>query len=767
MRFFKLESVNTCFWTLFCLLGMHIAQAQVNGVFVVEKDQEHMFRDSILEVDQLIIKGTFKLEDTKDVKLKFSKLLIDGGRFVAGSSENPFGHQLLLEFASELASFEVINGGNLYVFGGTRNEFTTENPRTDKNSHQKEYESNIHFFVKNTSQGYMAFRNAEDIHISGVQFSGLGSNDNSAISIADLIQKGSFLKHCLFRKSQNTDLELTNSTLEVTENLISSEAATSIKSYNSGVASPSVFRNNHIYNMAGKGSYAVLLENSGHLFENNTVLVENNTNGIGILFKEKAVAQRERPTQDLNFHNNHIINLSKKNTQTTIGLEVDHFDSKGIQKSNGNSIENFEIGAVLKNPGFLVSNYKFIDNTIGCVPGKSYLEQIRFVMENPDLGKKSTAIWVTDSYSGSAPKINGITIQNYDLGFHFEGLVSASNYFREIQYDERTRPMFFSAIDAKTIIHTQDGSLMGRKNTTQNSPRQKTQGHHGHHTAKAKINICSGFVVYPKQSFLNHSESKTLAANDGVNYSPISKFGKLTIATGMGLTDPVHEHDGAFDGVKILNRKGTVITFNEKTNTYELEVIADEYYELDFGSFDLPFYDYGFEWEAPSGKSIYLKLPYPHPSPVAMRSFGNQLYAVESREALTDSENSSFYWDKPNGTVYLKMVAQSNFEEMVIYSNEVLTEINVEGSKIPLTIKTDPSVDKIYFEYTLPKPGCYSKLEVLDYYGNVVERVYHGFLDQETNRAEINLKNYDFKNNVYRYALTVGDKVHRGPVYIY
>ncbi|MEM9869066.1 MAG: G8 domain-containing protein, partial [Bacteroidota bacterium] len=112
MCFFKLESVNTCFWTLFCLLGMHIAQAQVNGVFVVEKDQEHMFRDSILEVDQLIIKGTFKLEDTKDVKLKFSKLLIDGGRFVAGSSENPFGHQLLLEFASELASFEVINGGN-------------------------------------------------------------------------------------------------------------------------------------------------------------------------------------------------------------------------------------------------------------------------------------------------------------------------------------------------------------------------------------------------------------------------------------------------------------------------------------------------------------------------------------------------------------------------------------------------------------------------------------------------------------------------------
>ena len=160
-------------------------------------------------------------------------------------------------------------------------------------------------------------------------------------------------------------------------------------------------------------------------------------------------------------------------------------------------------------------------------------------------------------------------------------------------------------------------------------------------------------------------------------------------------------------------------------------------------------------------------MPYPHKNPVSMRSFGNQLYAVASPAEVKKSDTSTFFWDEENQMVYLKMVAQNHFEEMVIYSSDVLTEIQLQGKKVPLTIRSDKTKNTLSFAYSIPIENSYSKLEVLDYYGNVVEKVFEGNLGPDLNTFNIDLNHYDFKNKVYRYALTVNETVHRGPLHVY
>ncbi|MEM8929430.1 MAG: hypothetical protein AAGC45_14630, partial [Bacteroidota bacterium] len=377
-------------------------------------------------------------------------------------------------------------------------------------------------------------------------------------------------------------------------------------------------------------------------------------------------------------------------------------------------------------------------------------------------------IWVTDRYGKSAPKVSKVKIVNYGIGFHFEGLVSDANYFKEVSYNN-THPIMAAALAQQSVIHDVDGSLLRHKKepTRQKVKMHGNHGGHAGHMARIHNQKPTGYIIYPGSSFLRHSKSGIIAASENLFYSKRENTGTLTIATGMGLTDPVHEHEGVFNGMGVYPKTGTPKYLKGKSNKYSLEVIADEMYTLDFGSPGISFFDFGFEWEAPSKKSIYLKIPYPHNRPVAMRSFGNQLFSVKDYPSLKKSPLSAFYWDKQNQEVTLKMVAQDNFEEMVIYSSDILTEITIDGEHVPLKMRSTKEKDRLLFEYEVPKANSYSKFEVLDYYGNVVEKPFEGTVQGSKNILEIALDRYDFKTKVYRFALTVGNQVHRGPIHPY
>ena len=76
------------------------------------------------------------------------------------------------------------------------------------------------------------------------------------------------------------------------------------------------------------------------------------------------------------------------------------------------------------------------------------------------------------------------------------------------------------------------------------------------HEAKRPTDL--GKIIYTKNSFLKHDNSRATVSDPNLLFSKRDELGMLTIATGMGLTDPVHEHDGMFEGIVCRNSAGDI-----------------------------------------------------------------------------------------------------------------------------------------------------------------------------------------------------------------
>ena len=746
-------------------VSLQLCIAQETKTLLIEKGQEYVLNNGHLEVDTLIVRGVFKVADTKDVSLKFKHMVIEGGEFQAGTKAAPFKHRLLLMMASKESAITIINEGNFSLFGTSSLIAKPAVDGFEKDPVSDINQQNIILTSELDFSGNLSINNGGSISISGVLFDGLGTELQPAVAIENQSNTNAFLKNCRFTASNNLDVQLLESNFIIEKNVLVSKSGSSICSKNSGKPTSTIIRNNTIYNTSNKGTFAVVLKGFAHTFTNNHVEVEAHSHGVGIFENEEKIEATDG--RKLNLHHNKITNTTEHQHQS-IGLSIGNCSSKKLITSTGNTIQGFETGAIFRASNFVASDYHFKHNKTGCVPGTAYLEDCLFEANLQISEATNRAFWVTDTYSKSAPKIKNIKIIDHKVGFHFEGVISKANFFKQIQY-ENTNPISYSNLHKASVIHDADGTLIGQKREValHKNSKHRNHQHHSHHPRKTENQDGAGHILYATNSFFKNDASNPVSNTNGLLYSKRANLGTLTIATGMGLTDPVHEHDGVFNGISCRNKVGGVKHLNGISNKYVLEVIAEEWYELDFGEQTLPFFDLGFEWEAPSGKSAFLKVPYPHSNPIGLRSFGNLLAAVGSMDALKESNTSTYYWDKDKELVFLKMVAQENFEEMVIYSSSVLTEITVDGDKVPIAIKADKKRNDVTFKYVLPNLQSYSKLEVLDYYGNVVELLYDGHLKKETNIVSINLENYDFQNNVYRYALTVDEVVHRGPVHPY
>ncbi|MEM6895134.1 MAG: G8 domain-containing protein [Bacteroidota bacterium] len=755
--------------------GTTLVHSQQMSELVIAKNEVLTLKDSSLIVDNLVVQGVLEIADIQNVKIKVGTLDIDGGVFVAGTEDRPFGHELSLEMISKAGQTRVYNGGSLQLFGLSTPIPKNENPSQIENLETPYH--NITFTVKNKNSGHLLFETDQDIHLEGVAFIGLGTTDAPALHFRGCSNSGNKLENCFFHKSKNVDLQLDNSLGDVRHNVLySSSNSTVVSNEVLGKKGPR-FIENTIYNFSSSGKFAVIMNSLNHTFTGNRVYVKGNTNGIGFLNSkmDANVPQSMATDENLVFDNNHIVQLNKILQKESLGLQVDDFPTQRLFKTSGNYIQGFSKGAVFNYPNFLAENYVFLNNTIGCIPGTAYLQNCDFTFNGARHHHDSKAIYVSDRYGTSAPKVNTVSISNYGIGIYFEGTVRQHNYFRQLKFTD-TKALSFGKLNRKSVINDADGSLLQHTIMSSESSKPKKashhehhnvhHGHHGKHTAQSTLEA-TGFIIYAENSFLKHRKSEVVSEEKNIYYSPRLNTGVLTVATGLGLTDPVHEHNGTFEGISVLNENGKRLEQSDNHNRYTFEVVSDELYELDFGEKTIPFYDFGFEWEASSQKSILLKMPYPHKNPVSMRSFGNQLYAVGSLAEVKKSNISTFFWDDEKQVVYLKMVAQNNFEEMVIYASEVLTEIQLSGNKVPLAIRTDATQNTLSFAYTIPAENSYSKLEVLDYYGNVVEKVFEGHLGPNLNTFKIDLDDYDFKNNVYRYALTVNETVHRGPLHVY
>ena len=425
---------NTGLVLLFSFLWCSIGFGQKGEGFVVEEHQKYTLQDN-LEVGQLIIKGVFKVEDKKDISLKFSSLLIDGGTLIVGSKDHPFQHQLTLQITSNEGYVKVLNGGSLGLFGMVQTQVKLERIQPGSAFKTADDQRNIEWNTNKKSSGHILLSNAGNINIWGTSFNGLGTPMQPALTIQGQTKEKPFLSNCVFQASKNIDLRINDSSVVIQDNLFISKAHTSIKSHYSHTAQQPIFKNNIVYNASGPDNFAVVLESLAHIFTDNDVVVDGNTHGVGILNKQIKGKASTKTDQKFIFNNNRMVNITGERQKTNIGLRVDNFGSKNLIPSSGNKIEGFGIGAVLKNPKFVGSNYVFTDNSTGCIPGPSYLLHAVFRLSDQTKKEHTRGIWVTDLYGKSAPKLSDVKIQNYGLGIHFEGFVSSANYFTKINFE--------------------------------------------------------------------------------------------------------------------------------------------------------------------------------------------------------------------------------------------------------------------------------------------------------------------------------------------
>ncbi|MEO0528579.1 MAG: hypothetical protein AAFZ89_15205, partial [Bacteroidota bacterium] len=472
-----------------------------------------------------------------------------------------------------------------------------------------------------------------------------------------------------------------------------------------------------------------------------------------------------------------ITNVSQENIETkTIGIFIDNFDHTGIWRTKQNKVSHFDTGVINKSKNITLDKYILENNTIGLVPGPAYINNSSIILTPYHGRQQSKAVWVTDTFSKSKPKITNLSIKNYPIGIAFEGKIGADNYFKKITYDAVEHPVQFSDLEENSYVFDKDNTLVGESITASKSVMTH---HHGHSKMSKDMDMDMGDMDHgtdhtPKGSYLVSSDSfwkingsVPLKENAGISKIPASQFGELTISTGFGLDDPVHEHWESFNFLSLVNTQTQKrIRLEGAKNRETFMASGNAAYEL---AYELPenVYDISLEWDAPKDSWIVINVPYKHDKVYALRSFGKLIAASPSKEALLKTNETSYFINASKGMVTVKLYNTTNHNELVLYSSEVLVEIAFEGKKVPLTMKTDVQKNEVIISYHIPDLSLNSNLILTDGYGNPMETLFNGISESNTVTATIDMNKYDLGNTIFLYFLTIDGQKHKGPVYAY
>ncbi len=738
---------------------------EIRTELIVEKGELLELSADSLIVQKIVVRGTLRASDKSGMVIVTQQIEIDGGRFEIGSKEKPrtTNFELLLKSSNDRpGNLLVKNKGQLVLNG------ILENVHQTFDLHALEIEKiplpTRYITIataSNTLQGFIEIEDASDIYMSGVLFKGLGIKETKpALSWFGTTSINATIEHSVFTASKHTDLYLDKTKANIQKNTFVSLSGSSISCAASGVGSGNKIYGNTLINRNGKGLFALVSRNPFQTIVENELLVRDSTNGIGLLLQEGYQNHQWPFTNTLfELNNNTITAYGPLPSKGTIGMQVDAFDHKGIWRSTGNRITNFSLGAISSSKNLVLKEFQFQNNTIGIIPGVAYLQNSTFKMSTRQVG--STAIWIVDKGTASAPKVSDVAIENYAIGFHIEGKVDVNNYFEKISYKEILQPIKYTKLHTNTVLFDKDRSF-SQVPLPPSKPIQETSVSGHHHGGKSKH---KGIYLFPSTSSNNTKNSTPLPFDPTVYYAPVHSFGVLTIATGFGLEDPVHEHSQRFNSLFLKNRETQKTFIKEDTLDNEMFFLAAyATYEFEYGAHKTPLYDLSFEWDAPEDTWIMLRFKYTHPNPQALRSFGSLIKPAGSMHDLMHQNETSYFYDPVTETVLAKIYNHSNRDELVIYSSDVLTEIIVDGRKIPISIYNEG--EKIIISYDLPKEMS-SILTLNDHYGNPIKTLHEGNAPQGKISTEFDLKEFDVRKGVFLYFLTVDNQTHKGPVYAY
>ncbi|QLG45719.1 G8 domain-containing protein [Costertonia aggregata] len=712
--------------------------------------------------DKIIVKGLLKVVDKRNLQLVTGQMIIDGGTLEVGTPEEPFHHQFKLLFKNkgfEQHGLKVVNQGRVYLNGRAR-----KNDSLQKTIQLTTFDS--------TQNAIVTFKDVNQIQISQTTFKGLGNKSNAAVAWEGA-SKESYIQHSAFVNSKNTDIELDNTSITLKQNLFITNHGSTIICSKSGLGTNNKILENTIYASGLDSIYAISIHHPFQHIQKNRLVLSGAVSGI--LFrpknpKQKTSLQKSKSTPSFEENTLERVRhpLENQVTNETIGILFEDFGKSLIFKARNNSVSNFSVGAIVTGGNYVLEKCHFKNNTTGVFAGTGYLNECTFHMANKVKG--TTAIIASNRFGNAAPKITDVNILNYDTGIQYDGVIGASNYIKATSF-VNTVPVSFKNLSAESVILDADGSLSLKGNPNKDiSKNSIDHAHHNisqaHHTM-VKTDKTKRTLIYPKTALLVSEASQQFNSLDGVYCSDEGLSGVLAISTGFGLSDPVHEHDGNFIDLEVHHlTSGNSKKIQKQTNRQELLLSANSVYKVMYKNKGNPLYDISLEWDGPIGTWIMVQLPYPHEKPVAMRSFGSLIQPSKSINEVKNSPKTTYFVDRNKKMAFIKLFNSDFADELVLYSSRVKTEIEIEGQKIPIELVTHLGKNQLSISFKTPK-NTFSQLDVLDYYGNIVNTLFKGTSIDNITKSTIDLNQYDIEKEMFRYSLTVDGKNHKGPIHTY
>ena len=732
---------------------------------VVEKGQTITLRKKTGTYDKIVVKGTLIIADNSTMELNMRYLVVDGGLLKTGSPdkgrEHPLYLNLISDEISDTPSIWVKNNGGLVLHGS----LSGQNPT---------------IFIQSKGHGaYIHMESAKTVRISGTIFNGLGVPGRTpAITWIGMAADGAYIKDCTFQESKYVDLYLDKTKALISGNRFNSLMGSSLVCSPSGIGMQNEIRSNSFYNSSGQGSFAIRLNNPYQYFSDNCITVGNRTSGMSIAppagYEDFVWDKAE---EGFLIENNSIVYQEEDRAEQaydtlTQGLYVGNFDHSGIWRMQSNTIENFDVGLQNETSNIVIGNHVLANNTIGVMPGRGYLMDSRISCEHCADDQETRGIWVMDTHKIPDPKISNVDIAHYNVGIAFKGQMGEHNYLEKIRFNQTDKRATFSDLGTSGWITDKDGSLMPG---TKKGP--SAQGMHMEHSGDhnemqtmvhgSRDNNPEGFVIFSGQSILRTENSQSMNGNPNTYFRAKDRFGILEISTGLGLSDPVHEHQGIFSHLELANSsRDTRHRFSKPGNRHQVFLASNTIYDVLYKGYGNPLFDLSFEWNAPPDQWILLRVPYLHGNVHGLQSFGSLVPESPSVTTLKHSKETSFYMDGQKKMAYIKIYGGGNSDELVLYSSQILTEITIDGHKVPLEMETDEKARKIVLRYRVPL-GVSSTLVLTDYHGNTLETLVHGPQANEEIVAFVDMDTYDVGQRLYHYFLTIDDQVHKGPIYRY
>lgn len=729
----------------------------------IEEGRVYELKKSTAKFDKITVRGTLKVLDKGKIRIETGLVVVDGGTLIIGTNESPLRSELTMSFRNVNgweAGIEVLNKGTLYINGLSK--------RKDSSDRTIQFKS-----VGRNAGASIRIEDADTIQINKVRFEKLGSVSKPVLHWKGNPQEG-FVKNSLFHRNHGVAILLENTSIVLKGNRIETLNSNAIVCKNEEAGTGNHIVNNTIFTESSDSLFSVVADNPYQQINHNTLFLGGEASGIQIVPNQKDAKRtfKVRP-RDFSLDGNHIqiSNQSRNNLLSSerVGILLGDFNQRAILKVTNNKVSNLPIGAIVIGQNYLIDGFHSRNNTIGIYPGKAYLSNGSF---KRDAKTKGTRAIVADTrFEATAPKISNLHIENYDLGIHFEGTIGPSNYIEKLTF-VNTNPVSFKSLSADSYVLDRDGSLLVHKESKNSKdtavhqhPKHHNMDHMGHQLKKS--NLEKRTLFYPENSMLVSKKSEHVSDNKNVFYSKEQLSGVLTISTGFGLSDPVHEHNRSFKSLQIEHSETRNLRKVEKNSIQEdFYLAANNNYNINYIGAGGPLYDIGFEWDAPSDTWVVVTLPYPYKNPVALRSFGALITASKSLHELHNASYTTYFIDPEKKSATLKLYNKQNIEEFVLYSRSILTEITLNNKKVPIELSTDWNKNKVNISFRTPK-NVQSRLDILDYYGNVVATLFDGVTKNELTTSTLDIKQFDVQQKIFRYSLTVDGKNHKGPIYAY